>query len=239
MRNLLLIGALGALVLVFLPPIYTVAHRYEFVEAVQFDLAAFAVPALAVLGWPLRLVPGEVGDRLRLRALGLNERRRRHSSTWRALVFAAFFVAAAVAWRTPALVNALERDRWLLIPEVVSLVLTGVALWTELVRSPPLEPRVPPPWRAVVAVLTMWSVWVTAYAVGLSHTSWYGAYHHVAGGLGAEADQELSTGALWFGAAASFVPLVFADLLAWLRNGDDPDAELRTMVRREKWLGKD
>lgn len=239
MRNLLLVGALVALVLFFVPPVFSYAHRYEFVETIQFDLAAFAVPALTVLGWPLRLLPKEAGDRLRLGALGLNERRRRHPSTWRALVFAALFVAFVVAWRTPLFMNALERHRWLLAPEVVSLVVTGILLWAELVRCPPLEPRVPPPWRAVVAVITMWSVWVTAYAVGLSHVSWYVAYRHVAGGLGTSADQELSTGALWFGAAASFVPLVFGDLLAWLRNGDDPDAELRTMLRREKWLGKD
>ncbi len=238
-RNLLLAGALVALVLFFVPPVFSYAHRYEFVETIQFDLAAFAVPALTVLGWPLHLLPGEAGHRLRLRVLDLNEGRRRHPSTWRALVFAAFFVAVVIAWRTPFFMNALERHRWLLVPEVASLVVTGIPLWTELVRCPPLEPRVPPPWRAVVAVLTMWAVWVTAYAVGLSHVSWYVAYHHVAGSLGTSADQELSTGTLWFGAAASFVALIFSDLLAWLRNGDDPDAELRTILRRERWLGKD
>lgn len=234
----MLLGALVALVLIFVPPIFPEAHRYEFVQTVQFDLAAFAVPALFVLGWPLRHAPGEWGHRLRAWALGLSERRKRHPSTWRALVFAAIDVALVVAWRTPALMDALERHRWLIVPEVVSVVAAGVPLWVEVVRCPPLEPRVPPPWRALVGVLTMWGVWVVAYVVGFAHVPWYSAYHHVAGGLGASADQELSTGVLWFGAAASFVPIAFNDLVAWLRNGEDPDAELRSIVRRERWWGK-
>lgn len=238
MRTLALLGAAVALLLVCLPPILTDAHRYEFVETVQFDLAGFALPALIVLGWPLRLVRGETGDRLRLWALRLNEGRRRHPSSWRSLGFAAIDVALLVLWRTPPLMDALERHRWLLVPEVLSLVVAGVPLWVELVRCSPLEPRVPHPWRGVVAALTMWSVWVMAYSIGFSDVSWYVAYHHVAGGLGTSADQELSTGALFFGAAAAFVPVVFVDLLAWLRNGDDPDAELRSIVRKERWWGR-
>jgi cytochrome c oxidase assembly factor CtaG len=238
LRTVALVGALAALVLCVVPPVFTYAHRYEFVEAIQFDLAAFAVPALLVVSAPIRLVGGALGARLREWALRLNGRRRRHPSPWRALGFAAADVVVFVAWRTPGLMNALERHRGLLAVEVVSLVAAGLPLWVELVRSPPLEPRVAHPWRAVVAVLTMWSVWITAYAVGLSGVSWYVAFHHVAGGLGTSADQELSTGALWFGAAVSFVPVVFIQLLAWLRNGDDPDAELRAILRTERWFGK-
>jgi len=225
-------------VLVFVPPVATVAHRFEFVETVQFDLAAFAVPALLVLGCPLRVVPGAGGDRLRAAAARLSDARRRHPSTWRALGFAALYVALLVAWRTPPLMDALERDRWLLVPEVLAFLVTGPLVWAEVVASDPLEPRLPHPWRGVVAALTMWSVWVTAYVVGFSHVSWYVAFHHAPGGLGTSADQELSTGALWFGAAAAFVPVVFVDLLAWLRSGEDPDAELRQLVRRERWWGR-
>lgn len=234
----MLVGAFVALVLVFVPPLLTDAHRYECVETIAFDLSAFALPALFVLGWPLTLVRGEAGDRLRLHALHLTERRRRHPSMWRSLGFAALDVALLVAWRTPALMDALERHRWLLVPEVASLFVAGVPLWAELVRSPPLEPRLAHPWRAVVATLTMWSVWLMAYALGFSDVPWYVAFHHVAGGLSTSADQELSTGALWFGAAASFVPVVFVELLAWLRNGEDPDEELRALVRKERWWGK-
>ncbi len=231
-------GALAVLVLILVPPVLAEAHRYEFVETLQFDVAAFALPALLVLSWPLAFVGGVPGARLRDRAFRLSERRRRHPSAWRAFGFAAADVALLIVWRTPPLMDALERHRWLLVVQVVSLVAGGVAVWLELVRCPPLEPRLSSPWRAVVGAVTMWSVWVMAYAVGFSGTSWYVAFHHTTGGLSAAADQELSTGALWFGAAAAFVPLVFVQILMWLRNGEDPDAELRAMVRRERWWGK-
>lgn len=224
--------------LVFVPPFLTESHRYEFVETLQFDVAAFALPALLVLSWPLGLLGGARGARLWEGARRLSGGRRRHPAMWRPVGFAAVDVAILIAWRTPALMDALEQHRWLLVVQVVSLVVAGVGLWLELVPCPPLEPRLPYQWRAVLAALTMWSMWVMAYAVGFSGTSWYVAFHHMAGGLGTAADQELSTGALWFGAAAAFVPVVFVSVLSWLRNGDDPDAELRAMVRRERWWGK-
>jgi cytochrome c oxidase assembly factor CtaG len=236
LRPLLLVVALAAVVVFFIPPVLTEAHRYEFVETFQFDLAAFALPALVVLGWPLSVVRGAVGARYRDRALRLTELRRRNTSPWRGVGFAAIDVALLVAWRTPPLMDALERHRWLLVVELLSLAAGGVSVWLELVSCPPLEPRLSHPWRAVVGALTMWSVWVTAYAIGFSGTSWYVAFHHGAGGLGTTADQELSTGVLWFGATVAFVPVVFTQVLAWLRNGEDPDAELRAMVRRERWL---
>jgi cytochrome c oxidase assembly factor CtaG len=238
MRTIVLAAALVALVLVFVPPLLSYGHRYVFVETLQYDLAAFAVPALFVLSWPTRLLRGRLGIRVYDWAVRLNDRRRRHSDTWRTLGFAAVDVAFLVIWRTPPLMDALERHRWLLVVEVLSLVAAGVPLWTELVRCPPLEPRLSHPWRGVVAAVTMWSVWITAYVVGFSHAAWYVAFPHPIGGLSTSADQELSTGAMWFGAAAAFVPLVFSQIMAWLHGGEDPDAELRTMIRRERWWGK-
>lgn len=228
-----------AFVLVLVPPVFAAGRHLEYVETIQFDLAAFAVPGLLVLGWPLRFLKGTAGGRLVAAVQSLSEARRRHPGVPRALGFALAWVAVVIAWRTPALMNALERHQWLVPLEAVSVAVVGVPVWAEVVRCPPLEPRVPPPWRAVIAAGTMWGVWAMAYIVGFSHVSWYVAFRHPAGGLGATADQELSTAVLWFGAACSFVPVVFHDLLAWLRNGEDPDAELRAMVRRERRWGKD
>jgi len=233
-----LAGALVVLLAVAVPPGLTEAHRYEFVETLQFDLAGFALPALLVLGWPSRLLRGPAGGRLRARAVLFNEGRRRHPAAWRALGFAALDVALLVVWRTPPVMDALVRHGWLLVVEVASLAGGGVLLWLELVRSPPFEPRLPHPWRAAVAAVTMWAVWIFAYAVGFSGSSWYVAFHHLAGGLSTSADQELSTGFLWLGAAGAFVPVVFTQVVAWLRNGEDPDAELRALVRRERWWGR-
>jgi len=238
LRTAWLAGAGVALLFVFVPPVWTFSHRYEYVETIQFVLAAFAVPALVVLGWPFRWLGGRSrGQRLVGALERLASSRRRHPWAIRSLTFAALEVGVVIAWRTPALMNALERHSWLLVVEVGSLVVAGVLLWTELVRCPPLLPRLPSPWRAVIGAGTMWGVWVMAYLVGFSHVSWYVAFHHAAGGLRATTDQELSTAVLWFAAACSFVPLVFQDLLAWLKNGEDPDAELRAIVRRERRLG--
>jgi cytochrome c oxidase assembly factor CtaG len=233
-----LLGLTGAaLVLIFVPPVSDEARRYEFVETIQFCLAAFAVPALLVHGRPLRLV--RVGTRARIeRRLGrLAEGRRRHPFLVRALLFAVAFVGVAIAWRTPPLMDDLARHGWLVVVELLSLVAVGVPLWGELVSVPPLAPRLAAPWRAVVAALSMWGVWVMAYLVGFSRVSWYVAFHHASGGLTATSDQELSTALMWFGAAVSFVPVVFFDLLTWLHNGEDPDAELRALMRQERRWG--
>lgn len=236
LRAAALVGALVALVVAVVPPIGLEARRYEFVETVQFDLVAFATPSLAVLGWPIRLLPGRWGSRVRARASHLADLRRRHPSAWRAFGFAAVDVAATISWRTPAAMDALVQHPWLVAVEAATLVTAGLLVWAELVHSSPFVPRLPRPWHAVLGAVLMWAIWVLAYAVGFSHASWYVAFHHGAGGLSTVADQELAAGALWFGAAVTFVPLVFSDVVAWLHKSEDPDAELRALVRREhRW----
>ena len=60
----------------------------------------------------------------------------------------------------------------------------------------------------------MWTIWVTAYLVGLSHTSVYPAYPHVAGrDLSVSADQALTTGVLWLTSLCVFIPVIFANLV--------------------------
>lgn len=235
MRNALVVGAGVAIVAALVPPVSSVARHYEFVETIQFDLLAFIMPALLVTGRPLRwLRPGSELEALLVKRA---DARRRHPGFSRAALFGVAFLATAIAWRTPGLMDALQRHGWLLAVEVVSLAATGVPLWTELVESPPLSPRVVSPLRAGLAALTMWGIWIMAYLVGFSEVTWYVAYHHAAGGLGGTTDRELSTALLWLGAASVFAPRIFSDLLAWLRNGNDPDAELRALVRRERRWG--
>lgn len=212
------------LVVALVPPVATLARRYDFVEAVQFCLLALGVPALLVLGGPWQRSQ---------RAARLAERRRRHPEGVRSIAFLALYGIAVVAWRIPPSVDGLVRHPWLLGIEAVTLVAAGVGLWLELLESPPLVPRSPPPWRALYAALPMWTIWVTAYAVGLSRAEVYRAFHHVAGGLSAAADQEVATGTLWGVALLAFVPVVFANLLRWLRNDEQPDEELRRLVRVE------
>jgi cytochrome c oxidase assembly factor CtaG len=229
--------AVGLLVVVLVPPLATEARRYEFVEALRFSVLAIAAPALLALGAPwhaLRL--GWLADRLAAS-------RRRHLDLSRSVGVLLLEMGLVVAARTPVVVDALARYPWLVLAEAVLLVSGGVALWLELVESPPLVPRTARPKRIALAAITMWTVWVTGYIVGLAHASMYGGYHHGAGGLSVAGDQEIVTFVLWFVAAAAFVPVVFFNLVTWLRAEEDPDEGLHRLVqenRRRFWaLGSD
>jgi cytochrome c oxidase assembly factor CtaG len=212
---------------------------------------AVVVPALVVMGAPWRLVglasaptsppdddvdpaltDGRPVDRL---ARG----RRRHPEVLRSVGFAVVFLAGAVAWRVPPSVNALAHHRWLVVVEAVTLVPAGMGLWLELVESPPLTPRLSRPHRVALAAVCMWTIWVLAYLVGLSHASWYHAYaHHPGAGLSLSADQQLTTGVMWFISGCAFVPVVFWNLIRWLQSEEDPDQEMHRMLRQERIRGR-
>ncbi|HEY7917193.1 MAG TPA: cytochrome c oxidase assembly protein [Acidimicrobiales bacterium] len=244
-RLVLGVLAVALLVACLVPPLATSARRYEFAEALQFALLAVVVPVLLVLGMPWRVVglaaprsPDDEGimaapasslrpiDRL---ALG----RRHHPEVLRSVAFAALFLAGVVAWRVPPSVDALARHPWLAGVEAATLLIVGVGLWLELVESPPLVPRLSRPHRVALAAVCMWTIWVLAYLVGLSHVSWYHAYaHHPGAGLSLSADQQLTTGTMWLVSGCAFIPVIFWNLIRWLQSEEDPDEEMHRLVRQ-------
>ena len=150
------------------------------------------------------------------------------------MLYLALFVAAVVAWRIPPSVNALSRLPGLSVLEMLTLVATGIAFWLELVDSPPLHPRATRPQRIALAAVAMWATWFLAYLLGFSRSAWFHAYPHVAGhGLGVFADQSFATGVLWAASGLALTPIVFVNLIRWLSAGDDPDEEIRTLVKTE------
>jgi len=246
LAGLLLIGWL-------VPPLSVWSRHYEFVEALQFSFLAIVVPALTVIGSPWSLVglaspePQRIdddGQRVApsepLRPIDrLAGGRRRHPEAWRTIGFAALYLAGAILWRTPLTVDALKRHPWLSLVEAATLVAVGVGLWLELVESPPLTPRSTRPTRVALAAISMWVIWILAYLVGLSHGSWYQAYPHRAGtGLSLSADQQLTTGVMWFVSACAFVPVVYWNLVRWLQSEENPDEELHQLVRHERIRGR-
>jgi cytochrome c oxidase assembly factor CtaG len=251
-RSALLLTALVLLVVSLVPPVAIVARRYEAAEAIQFCLLAVAIPALAVMGAPWRRlglagrpVPGPDDETTAGTTSPkgpvdrLAEGRRRHPEVWRSAGFFALFLAGAVLWRTPPAVNGLARHPWLAAVEAVTLVPVGMGLWLELVESPPLSPRLSRPHRVALAAVSMWLIWVLAYLVGLSHVSWYHAYaHHPGSGLSLSADQQLTTGMMWFISGCAFIPVVFWNLVRWLQSEEDPDEELYHLVRQERIRGR-
>ena len=242
--RVLLVLAVVLLVGALVPPLSTAARRVEVLEALQFALLAIGVPALVALGAPWRLLGVAVGsagvaDREGVAVLeqpGVADRaaaaRRRHPQLARGVAYLVVDVALVVAWRIPPSVDALAKIGWLSLLEAVTLITAGVGLWLELVESPPFSPRLARPKRIALAAVAMWTIWVTAYLVGLSHASVYRSYDHVVGrNLSVSADQALTTGVLWLTSLCVFIPVIFSNLVLWLRSDEDPDDALYRLLR--------
>ena len=230
-RSWLAVAAVLLILLSLVPPAGSYARRYVFAESLQFVAFATVVPALIVLGAPWRLPflrrfaqrPGSG----RRPAEG-----RRGSGFVRAVAVLLVFMGTVTAWRLPVTVNALATTPGLAVAEMVTLVAAGCALWLELVESPPLRPRLSRPLRATFAALAMWTIWFLAYILGFSHVAWFPAYIHL-GGLSPVDDQEIATGIMWAVSAVCFIPVVFVNALTWLKDSEDPDEELRAIVRAQ------
>jgi cytochrome c oxidase assembly factor CtaG len=236
----LIAGVIVALV-ALVPPLATVARRADYGQALQFSLLAVALPALVTLGAPWRLLrlssataPALSSSRFVDR---LAERRQRHRDLARALAFILPDLLVIVLWHAPVAVAAVARDSWLVLAEAGTLVFFGVALWLELIPSPPLMPRSGHLRRAVLGAIVMWLLWILAYVTGLSNHGFYPNFSHVPGGLGAAADQQIASALLWFVAALSFVPVIFWNAVMWLKTEDDPDTELFALMRGERRRG--
>ena len=233
-------GALVVLVVALVPPLSGAARRTEYAQALQFSLLAIVVPALVTAGAPWRRLrlAGRGAPDPPLRAVDrLAEHRRRHRELPRSLAFIAVDVAVIIAWHTPAGVAAVARHGWLRPVEAVTLLVFGVGLWLELVRSPPLAPRSGHLRRAVLAALVTWALWILAYVAGMSNHEFYPNFHHDPGGLSAAADQQIASAVLWLVSALTFVPVIFWNALMWLKTEDDPDTELMDLLRAERRRG--
>jgi cytochrome c oxidase assembly factor CtaG len=226
-RGWLAAAALALAVACLIPPVSSLAGRYVLAETVQFACFAMVIPGLLVLGSPWRLL-GPAGGR----ASRLARARERHPSFMRSAGFLAAFAALAVAWRLPPVIDAVARHPGLALAELASLLITGVALWLELVPSPPLRPRGRSGLHlAVIAALAMWLIWIIAYILGMATHGVFHAYrYHPGGPLSAVADQELATAVLWVTAAACFMPVIFTAAHHWLHDGDNVEAEMERVT---------
>jgi cytochrome c oxidase assembly factor CtaG len=212
--------AAALIVICLVPPLSAAARRYLFVESVQFCVFALAAPALVVLGAPWRLL------RLARGADRLAAARRRRTSFAMALPALIAWVAICLCWRLPPVLDGLARHPVLVAPEAVTLCAAGAALWLELVPSPPLAPRVAQPQRACLAALAMWSIWVIAYVLGFASGAVVHAYDHAGSHLSTVSDQEITVFVLWAAAGAAFIPVIFAAVMGWLKDGAGPAEEL-------------
>jgi cytochrome c oxidase assembly factor CtaG len=231
-RRWLAAAGIGLMLASVLPPVGPLALRYVLAESLQFVVLAVAGPALVVLGAPWRLlrlsgIPAAAGPLDRLAA-----GRREHRSFLRSGGYLLVFMTVTVAWRLPPVMDALPGRPLLLAAEAVTVLPAGLALWLELVPSPPLSPRLPHPHRAAVAALAMWCTWVGAYVIGLSNTVVFRGYASLPDrAVSPAADQEIAVAIVWAVAGLCFVPFVIATMASWLSRAGDPDEELQRLVR--------
>ncbi|MHB1251399.1 MAG: cytochrome c oxidase assembly protein [Acidimicrobiales bacterium] len=247
------LGVLGLLLWVVLvvPPMSTWAHRYEFMQAVQFSAFGIIIPALVVAGAPWRrlglasrevLVVDEDGELVAPDGLRVIDRlaisRRRVTTHIGAVSLLVTFLVVAIFWRIAPVVDYTNRHSWMVAPESLSLVAVGVFFWLDLIESPPTSPGITRPFRIAMSAIAMWSVWIVAYLNAMSHDSWYRSFHHVIGhGVSLSADQQLTAGFMWALSAFAFLPVVFWNLIHWLQTEEDPTDELSRMLRQERALG--
>ncbi len=246
-RGPAIVAACITFLVLILPPVSTLARRYEFVQALQFSLFAVGVPALFVIGSPWRLLHLSTASKNDIRTRSVAELssfgpvdrwsagRHRHLQPLRSVAVFVIYVVFAVAWRTPVAVDGLVHHPMLLLLEVGTLVPVGIWLWTELVASTPLEPRLVRPHRIGLSAVSMWIIWILAYFVALSHGVWYSAYHHRAGvGISLSADQQLTAGMMWLVSGTVYISLIYWNLYKWLQSEEDPSGELHQLIRFER-----
>ncbi|HQU00665.1 MAG TPA: cytochrome c oxidase assembly protein [Acidimicrobiales bacterium] len=251
LRSVSLLVGIVLWLLFLLPPFFSWARRYEFVQALQYCMFAFWVPTLITVDAPwarLGLTSGEAygitpsGDRvtpLHLKWLDRIQLARSRVSGHRRVVVTGFvFVLLEVFWRVAVMVDQSVLHPWLFVVESLSLVIAGVSFMTNLIESPPLHPATTRPHRLAASAVAMWAVWIVAYLDGMSSNSWYHVFVHVAGrGLSQSADQQFSAAAMWIVSASVFIPIVFWNLGHWLKTEEDPSDELYEMVREERNRG--
>ncbi len=239
-----LLSVLGVLVLVLAlaPPVWGWAFRYGYVQAIQFCVFGFGVPALLVTGAPWLGVRSSAGTTDLGRQPSWfrrwNARRVREKAQMRTLAAATATIVLTVFWRTAPVVDALVHHHELVLIEAVTLIVPSSLLLVELVESPPLVPGISRPYRIGVSAVVMWSAWIVAYLAGMAHGSWYAAFHRVGShGISSSTDQQLTAGFVWFLTAAVFIPIVFWNLIHWLQSEEDPDEDIIKLFRQEREHG--
>jgi Cytochrome c oxidase caa3 assembly factor (Caa3_CtaG) len=241
-RGFLSIVALVVTVLALAPPMWGWSLRYGFVQALQFSVFAFGLPAIIAASAPWRGMSHPV-DPASLENLPSwfrrwNARRVREKAQFRTLSAATGVILVTIFWRLTPSVDALVHHSWLIPIEAITLLVPGVLLMLELMESPPLTPGISRPYRIGVTAVVMWSAWIVCYLSAMAQKSWYNVFHYTAGqGLSATADQQLSAGLVMLVSACVFLPIVFWNLVHWLGSEEDPDEEIIKLFRQEREHG--
>jgi cytochrome c oxidase assembly factor CtaG len=135
---------------------------------------------------------------------------------WRPAVVWVAFDANLVVWHLPALYDATLRSQTVHDAEHLLFLGTGLALWAQVLDSPPLRSRLGDLQRAgylALATLVGWALAVVlAFAPHPLYTP-YASLAHRPGGLSALADQQIAAGVMWVPGSLAFSIAIVVFLL--------------------------
>lgn len=218
-------------VLFLVVPLGTWSRRWEYLQEIQFSAFCFGIPALLAIRKPSpnRYSLVSLEDFFRLASFREHVQAR---VRWSSIT--AMMMLSVVVWRLSPVVNAEVRHPWLSV--VGALCLGFIGFFFFRVLYAPFENNLSPDplFRLVMATVVMWTIWTMAYLGALSNGSWYRAFHHQAGhGISLTADQQLGAAVLWLLSASAFLPVIFFNLMRWLRAEEDPRDSRHHFARRE------
>jgi cytochrome c oxidase assembly factor CtaG len=136
------------------------------------------------------------------------------------------FDANLVLWHLPSLYDATLRSRPVHDCEHLLFLGTGLALWAQVIDSPPLRSRLDDLRRAGYLALATLVSWALAVVLAFAPHPLYAPYAalaHRPGGLSALADQQIAAGVMWVPGSLAFSIAIVVFLLR-LTAADAPRA---------------
>ena len=131
---------------------------------------------------------------------------------------------AYVAWGLPAAVDRLRSGGWPLALEVLSLSIAGTVLWSECVTSPPLRPtRHEAGAHCVLRTQYVHHLGPRVPRGNVKRGFVLAGHGFTAGrGIPPIVDHRSPLGSTWAPAGVLLVPLIFWNLMQWLRSEEHP-----------------
>jgi len=129
------------------------------------------------------------------------------------------FSLVLLGWHVPAMFDATLHSEALHVLEHTLFFATSVALFKQVIPSPPLRSRLGEVQRVLCMVAAMTVSWALAVVLALAPKPLYPHYAHLAarpGGISALADQQLAAGVMWVPGSITFVIIIFVYVHRWL-----------------------
>ena len=210
------------------------AGRELFARSGQDLVLAFVAAPMIVLGGPWLALAAGVSRR---GPAALEVARR--SPAWRVMgspvTVTVAFLAGFWVWHVPAVLDAAATSSLLHGLEGACYLVTGLALWGQLVGSHPFSPPLDNLGRVSVVTVALVGCFLPAAAMVFVDRTWYPAFRHLPGAaLSVGADQGMAAGLTWVLPVTSLGVVALWTLTAWLNHDQDDDWRLAALVEETR-----